>query len=115
MKLLFVPLVVTAALVLAAPGYADPGVVEVSAVDSAEFISSLRQVGISFDDPAQAVAAAEALCGLAANGETSLELLNDITEANPDLSVADAARFAAIAAKSYCPHQLSKGGAGGSK
>jgi len=114
MKLLIVPLVAAATLVLAAPGHADPDAVEVSAVDSTEFITSLRQVGIVFDSPAQAVAAAEALCGLAANGETSLELLNDVTEANPDLSVADAARFAAIAAKTYCPHQLNKGG-GGSK
>ncbi|WP_409426214.1 DUF732 domain-containing protein [Mycobacterium sp. SMC-11] len=114
MKLLLVPIVAAAALALAAPGHADPTAVEVSAVDSTEFISSLRQVGIVFDDPAQAVAAAEALCGLAANGETSLELLNDITEANPDLTVADAARFAAISAKTYCPHQLNKGG-GGSK
>ena len=114
MKLLFVPLVAAAAVVLAAPGHADPTVVEVSSVDSTEFITSLRQVGIIFDDPAGAVAAAETLCGLAANGETSLELLNDVTEANPDLTVADAARFAAIAAKTYCPHQLNKGG-GGSK
>ena len=114
MKLLFVPIVAATALVLAAPGHADPEVVEASSIDSTEFITSLRQVGIVFDTPAQAVAAAEALCGLAANGETSLELLNDVTEANPDLSVADAARFAAISAKTYCPHQLSKGG-GGSK
>jgi len=114
MKLLIVPIIAAAALVLAAPGHADPEAVEVSAVDSTEFITSLRQVGIVFDSPAHAVAAAEALCGLAANGESSLELLNDVTEANPDLSVADAARFAAIAAKTYCPHQLTKGG-GGSK
>lgn len=114
MKLLFIPLVATAAIVLAAPGHAEPGVVEVSAVDSTEFVTSLRQVGITFADPAQAVAAAGAVCGLAANGETGLELLNDITDANPALSVADAARFAAIAAKSYCPQQL-QGGGGGSK
>ncbi|WP_442777327.1 DUF732 domain-containing protein, partial [Sphaerotilus montanus] len=46
---------------------------------------------------------------LAANGETSLELLNDVIEANPGLSVADAARFTTIAAKFYCPHQLQSG------
>ncbi|TXH22421.1 MAG: DUF732 domain-containing protein, partial [Mycobacterium sp.] len=43
-----------------------------------------------------------------------LELLTDITDANPALSVPDAARFAAMAAKTYCPQQLNKGG-GGSK
>lgn len=114
MRFLFFPLVATAAIGLAAPAHADPGVVEVNAVDSAEFLSSLRQIGITFADPDQAVAAAQALCGLAATGETSLELLNDITDVNPELSVADAARFAAISAKSYCPHQL-KVGSGGSK
>ncbi|MCV7384547.1 DUF732 domain-containing protein [Mycolicibacter longobardus] len=113
MKLLFVPLVATAAIAVAAPGHAEPGVVA-SAVDNAEFVASLQQIGITFADPAQAVSAAEAVCGLAANGETGLELLNDITDANPALSVPDAARFAAIAAKSYCPQQLQKGG-GGSK
>ena len=110
MKLLLVPLVAIAAVVLAAPGQAEPGVVEVSAVDSTEFVTSLRQIGITFADSGQAVAAAQAVCGLAGTGETGLELLTDITDANPGLSVADAARFAAIAAKSYCPHQLEKAG-----
>lgn len=115
MKLFLAPLVVIVGLALAAPGHADPVEGEANAVDSAEFITSLRQVGIIFDDTDHAVAAAEALCGLAANGESTMELLNDVTEANPDLNVADAARFAAIAAKTYCPHQLKKGGGGGSK
>lgn len=112
MKLLFASLVAVSALAFAAPSHAEPNSEET--VDSAEFINSLTQVGIIFDHPDQAVAAAEALCGLAANGETTMELLNDVTEANPDLTVADAARFATIAAKTYCPHQLKKGG-GGSK
>lgn len=113
MKPLFAPLVVVAAIALAVPGHADPEAVEAGAIDRTEFLESLRQVGIVIDHPDQAVAAAEAMCGLAANGSTSLELLNDLTDANPDLTVADAARFAAIAAKTYCPHQLAK--AGGSK
>lgn len=110
MRCAIAPLAAAAAFALAAPGHATPGVVEVSAVERAEFIEALHQVGINFGDPAQAVAVAEAECGLAANGETSLELLNDVTEANPGLSVADAARFTAIAAKFYCPHQLAGGG-----
>ncbi|BBZ23219.1 DUF732 domain-containing protein [Mycolicibacter hiberniae] len=110
MKLLIVPLVATAAVVLAAPGHAYPGTAEPDEVDSAEFIASLNQVGITFADPAQAVEAARALCGLAANGESGLELLTDITDANPELTIPDAARFAAISAKTYCPHQLKGGG-----
>lgn len=110
MRFAIVAFAAAAAIALAGPGHATPGVVEVSAVERAEFIEALHQVGISFADPAQAVAVAEAECGLAANGESSMELLNDITEANPGLSIADAARFTAIAAKFYCPHQLAGGG-----
>ncbi|KAA1430526.1 DUF732 domain-containing protein [Mycolicibacter arupensis] len=114
MKLSVVPAVIAAAIALAVPGHAYPGTLEPNEVDNAEFVSELHQVGISFADPNQAVEAAQVLCGLAANGEAGLELLTDITDANPALSVPDAARFAAMAAKTYCPQQLNKGG-GGSK
>ncbi|MGV0625830.1 DUF732 domain-containing protein [Mycolicibacter minnesotensis] len=113
MQRLLIPLVVTAAVILAAPAHAYPGTAEVEEVDNAEFVASLHQVGISFADPDKAVEAARVLCGLAANGETGLELLTDITDANPDLSIPDAARFAAISAKWYCPQQLQR--SGGSK
>ncbi len=115
MKLSVIPVVIAAAIALAPLGQAYPGTVEANQVDNAEFVASLHQVGISFADPDQAVEAAQVLCGLAANGEAGLELLTDITDANPALSVPDAARFAAIAAKTYCPQQLSKGGGGAGK
>lgn len=108
MKLLIVAFA-GAALVFAPPGHADPDEVEAPPVDSATFAESLKQVGITFADPAQAVAAAHTLCDLAATGESSMELLTDITTANPKLSVSDAARFATIAAKTYCPDQLKTG------
>lgn len=106
MRVLFAPVVALTAIVLAAPAHAEPGVVEASAVDPTDFITSLHQVGIAFDDPAQAVAAGQAVCGLAANGESGLELLTDLREANPALTISGAAQFAAIAAKTYCPQQL---------
>ncbi|MEO6795040.1 MAG: DUF732 domain-containing protein [Mycobacterium sp.] len=110
MRLLLAPLLWATAIVLAAPGSAEPGVVEAREVDTHEFITSLHQVGISFTDPEQAVAAGQAVCGLAANGESGLELLTDIHNANPALTINGAAQFAAIAAKSYCPEQLEKSG-----
>ncbi|OBH19889.1 DUF732 domain-containing protein [Mycolicibacter terrae] len=106
MRTVLAPLAAIAAIALAAPGHADPGVVEASAVDPSEFITALHQVGITFADPAQAVAAGQAVCGLVANGETGLELLTDLREANPALTINGAAQFAAIAAKTYCPQQL---------
>lgn len=110
MRLSFAPLAAAAAIVLAAPGHAEPGVVEANAVDPGEFITSLRQVGIAFTDPEQAITAGKAVCGLAANGETGLELLNDLRNANPALTINGAAQFAAIAARSYCPQQLAPAG-----
>lgn len=106
MRLLLAPLLAVTAIAIAVPGHADPGVVEANAVDPTEFITALHQVGITFDDPSQAVAAGQAVCGLAANGETGLELLTDLRAANPALTINGAAQFAAIAAKTYCPHQL---------
>lgn len=111
MKLFFAPLIAMTAIVLAAPGHAEPGVVEAgsveaSAAETPAFIAALHAVGISFADPAQAVEAGKAVCGLAESGETGLELLTDLRNANPALTINDAARFATIAAKSYCPQQL---------
>lgn len=109
------PVVATAAIILAASAYAEPGAVEAgaveaSAVDAHEFIDSLHKVGITFTDEGQAVTAGNAVCGLAANGESGLELLTDLRNANPTLSINGAAQFAAIAARSYCPQQLTAAG-----
>lgn len=110
MRILVAPLLAAIAIALAAPGHADPGVVEASTVDPTEFIASLHRVGIDFDDPAQAIAAGQAVCGLAATGETGLELLTDLRNANPALTINGAAQFATIAAKAYCPQQLAQAG-----
>ena len=104
-----------AAIIVAAPGHAEPGATVVGAVDAspdetATFIAALRTAGISFADPEQAVAAGQAVCGLVANGESGLELLTDLRNANPALTINGAAQFAAIAARSYCPHQLEAAG-----
>lgn len=111
MRVLLTPIVAATAIVLAAPGHADPDVVEAGSIDTSAnqtstFIASLREVGITFTDPEQAVSAGQAVCGLAANGESGLELLTDLRDANPALTINGAAQFAAIAARSYCPHQL---------
>lgn len=113
MKALLAAMTAVPALMLAAPAHAEPDAVEASAVDAHEFLASLRQVGISVTDPEQAVAAGKAVCGLAANGESGLELLTDLRNANPALTINGAAQFAAISARSYCPQQLSAGGGSG--
>lgn len=119
MKAWFVAIVLAAtAIVAAAPGHAEPGAVEAGSVDGSAnetpaFIASLHELGIAFTDPEQAVAAGKAVCNLAANGESGLELLTDLRNANPALTINGAAQFAAIAARSYCPQQLAPAGKSG--
>jgi hypothetical protein len=105
-KLLLALLSVPMGLAIGVPAHANPGIDEPSYGDDGEFLSSLHQLGINFGDPAQAISAAHHVCGLAERGETGLEVLNDLRDQNPGLGTGGAARFATVAAKSYCPSQL---------
>ncbi|OBA59553.1 hypothetical protein A5647_17545 [Mycobacterium sp. 1100029.7] len=121
MKLLVALLSVSLAMVVAPPVHAIPGEDEAATDENNEvFIADLSKVGISFQDPGQAVSAGKAVCALISRGVSGLQLLNDLRENNPALTTNGAAQFATISAKSYCPRQLDasagpsvKGGGGG--
>lgn len=85
---------------LAAPGKADP------TGDDAAFLAALDQAGITYADPGHAITAAKAMCGLCANGVTGLQLVADLRDYNPGLTMDSAAKFAAIASGAYCPERL---------
>jgi hypothetical protein len=107
MKLLLALLGVSLGIVTAVPAYAIPGEDEAAADENNDvFIADLHTVGISFQDPNQAVSAGKAVCGLLARGVSGLQLLNDLRDNNPALSTSGAAQFATISAKAYCPRQL---------
>lgn len=103
MRTLTATLCACAAIVWAAPAYGDP-----LEGDDAGFLSALHQVGINFADPARALGAGKAACGLLNNGESGLELVHDLKARNPGFNMEDASDFAMISAKFYCPHHLSK-------
>ncbi|MGH3551092.1 MAG: DUF732 domain-containing protein [Mycobacterium sp.] len=105
MRLLLAVLGVSTAIGLAAPAYGDPGA---SGGDDTGFLAALRQVGISYPSPDQAVGAGRSVCGCLNNGESGLELVHDLKTHNPGFTMEDASDFAMIAAKFYCPQQLSK-------
>lgn len=90
----------------AAPAYADPPPVPDG--DDAGFLAALNQVGISYANPDAAVSSGRAVCTCLNNGESGLELVHDVKAHNPGFDMENAANFAMIAAKFYCPHQLSK-------
>jgi hypothetical protein len=103
--MLLAVLSVSTAIGFAAPAYADPGE---TGGDDAGFLSALKQVGISYPNPAQAVGAGRSVCGCLNNGESGLELVHDLKTRNPGFTMEDASDFAMISAKYYCPQQLSK-------
>ncbi|EUA42645.1 hypothetical protein I553_6505 [Mycobacterium xenopi 4042] len=87
------------------PAHGDPGAED--GTDNAAFLASLRKAGITYHNADQAITAAKAVCGLIDNGESGLEVLKDLKTTNPGFTTDGAAQFAAIAARSYCPQQLS--------
>lgn len=101
-----------AALGVAAPAHAEPvsagqpGADQAAAVSDAPFIGALENAGITYTSPEQAITAAKAVCGLVDRGEPGLEIVMDLKANNPGFTTDGAARFAAIAAQAYCPHQL---------
>lgn len=93
------------AAVIGAPAHADPGAGDGGAGDAA-FLTALRAAGLTFASEEQAIVAGRAVCSMANNGETGLQVIKQLTTDNPGLTMDAAAQFAAAAANSYCPHQL---------
>jgi len=105
MKRLLALLGVFAMIGLAAPVSADPD--DLSG-DDAGFLSALRQVGIDYANPAQAITSGKAVCTCLSGGESGLELVHDVKSHNPGMDMEVASNFAMISAKFYCPQHLSK-------
>ena len=106
MKYLLAIVGVCAMVSLAAPAYADT--VPPVAGGDAGFLAALRQDGIGYASPGQAVTAGEAVCTCLNDGESGLRLIHDVKVHNPEFDMESASQFAVIAAKYYCPQELSK-------
>ncbi|MEE2855501.1 MAG: DUF732 domain-containing protein [Actinomycetota bacterium] len=74
--------------------------------DDAAFLANLSNSGITYSSPSQVIASAKAVCGLMGRGETGLQVVSDIKEQNPGMTMDGAAQFAALASSAYCPHHL---------
>jgi Protein of unknown function (DUF732) len=105
MRTLLAALSVCTVIGLAAPAYADP---DDTTGDDAGFLSALQKVGIHYPSPAQAITAGKSVCGCLNNGESGLELVHELKVRNAGFTMEEASDFAMIAAKYYCPQQLSK-------
>ncbi|MBV8862410.1 MAG: DUF732 domain-containing protein [Mycobacterium sp.] len=109
MKALLAVVGASLGIMLAVPAHAEPGIDEPANDDNnSSFLADLKQVGIGFSDPNQAVSAGQAVCGALHNGMDGLHLIKHLQESNPALSESGAAQFATISAKAYCPRQLAE-------
>jgi|SRR5271156_1776237 len=107
MRLLLALLGVSAMIGLAAPAYGDTAPAPPGG-DDAGFLAALHQVGITSSSPGQAITSGRAVCTCLNNGESGLELVHDVKTHNPGFDMENSSNFAIIAAKFYCPQQLSK-------
>jgi Protein of unknown function (DUF732) len=108
MKLVLALLGISAMVGIAVPVHAEPAGGDRAEFDDAAFLGSLLNSGISYNNPDQAITAGKAVCGLIDNGASGLEVIKDLKTYNPALTTDQAAQFAAMSAKSYCPHQLTQ-------
>lgn len=107
MRSLLSVLGIAAVIGCAAPAYASPDGGDGGGGDAA-FLTGLRAVGLNFDSGDQAIVAGHAVCSMANNGETGLQVVKQLTADNPGLPMDAAAQFAAVAANAYCPQHLRK-------
>jgi Protein of unknown function (DUF732) len=86
---------------MAAPAYADPQ----SDLD-ADFLAQLKQAGLTYQDPAAAIAVAKDVCALVDKGTPDTDIVNNLQLRNPGFTGHGAAEFTALAAGEYCPKYL---------
>jgi hypothetical protein len=89
---------VAALIGLAAPAYADP--------NDDDFLAQLRAAGLTYQDPAKAIAVAKDVCELVDKGTPDTEIVNNLQLRNPGFTGNGAAEFTTLAAGEYCPKYL---------
>ena len=98
MRLLLVMTSVAVMIGIAAPAYADD--------NDQDFLSDLRQAGISYQDPDRAITAAKSVCQLVDEGKSAAEIVTELRDRNPAFQGAGAAKFTTLAAAHYCPKYI---------
>jgi hypothetical protein len=81
----------------AAPAYADPS------GNDAEFLKHLKNAGLTYQDPDQAITVAKSVCDLADKGTSGADIVDNLKKQNPGFTGDGASKFTAIAASDYCP------------
>jgi Protein of unknown function (DUF732) len=89
---------VAAMVAIAAPAHADP--------KDDDFLAQLRAAGLTYQDPAAAIAVAKDVCALVDKGTPDQDIVNNLQLRNPGFTGNGAAKFTTLAAGEYCPKYL---------
>jgi hypothetical protein len=100
MKRLLMLTSVAAMIGMAAPAYADPS------GNDAEFLKHLKNAGLTYQDPDQAITVAKSVCDLADKGTSGTDIVDNLKKQNPAFTGDGASKFTAIAASHYCPKYM---------
>jgi len=92
-------------MTIATPANADP-----ASNNDADFLKQLTDAGISFHDPAAAIAVAKDVCDLVNKGTPDTDIVQNLQLRNPSFTGVGAAEFTTLAAASYCPKYLTGDG-----
>jgi hypothetical protein len=90
-----------ATITMAIPAYADP-----PPNNDADFLKQLNAAGLTYQDPAQAVAVAKDVCQLVDKGTPDTDIEKNLQLRNPSFTGNGAAKFIMLAAGEYCPKYL---------
>ena len=88
-------------ILAAASAYADP-----TPANDADFLTNLTAAGLTYQDPAQAVAVAKGVCHLVDTGTPAPDIEKDLQQRNPSFSGNGATNFIILATGEYCPKYL---------
>lgn len=99
MRLLLMVTSVAAALGLAAPAHADIN-------NDQDFLKDLRDAGITYQNPDNAITVGKAVCDLLDDGQSDAKIVTDLRNQNPAFQGASAAKFTYLSAAHYCPKYI---------
>lgn len=90
------------AVALAAPAYADTG------SPDQQFLDALHKAGISYQNPADAIKEAKEICTMMKK-KSPIDVVDELTKSNKQISTSGAYDFTVIAAGAYCPKEIQPG------
>jgi hypothetical protein len=101
MKRLLMLLVVAVMSTVAALAYADP-----PSDTDAKFLKELTDAGLTYQDPAAAIAVAKDVCDLVDKGTPDTDIYKNLQLRNPQFTGTGPAKFTMLSAAAYCPKYL---------